>query len=88
MGGSVLAAKSGDIRHVLAFIQAQVHRRLQRGDFQQPGRRLGAGLVVGVQRDGDGRQDADDRHDDHQFDQGDTALPFHERVFLVDTRTR
>src|SRR3989442_9842845 len=41
--------------------------------------RLGLGdprprLDVGVERDGDGRQDADDRDDDHQLDQGEASL--------------
>src|SRR2546425_11322813 len=34
----------------------------------------GPGLHVGVHRDGDGRQDADDRDDDHQLDQGETSF--------------
>ena len=34
----------------------------------------GAGLDVGVQRDRDGGQDADDGHHDHQFDEGEAAL--------------
>jgi hypothetical protein len=32
-------------------------------------------LNVGVERDGDGRQDADDRDDDHQLDQREASLP-------------
>lgn len=83
MGGGGLAAEAGDVGHVLAFVQADVHRRFQRGDFQQRRRGFGAGLVVGVHGNGDGRQDADDRDDDHQFDQGDTSLPFHERSSFV-----
>src|SRR2546425_1295176 len=33
-----------------------------------------ARLNVGVERDGDSRQDADDRDDDHQLDQGEASL--------------
>src|SRR6185503_942826 len=34
----------------------------------------GASLDVSVERDGDGRQDADDRDDDHQLDEGEASL--------------
>src|SRR4029077_13630809 len=34
----------------------------------------GASLNVGIERDGDGRQDADDRDDDHQLDEGEASL--------------
>jgi len=37
-------------------------------------RDLGADRVVLVGRDGDGHQDAEDRDDDHQFDQGEALL--------------
>src|SRR5207302_3694568 len=49
------------------------------GRREGPGVGLGLGnprarLHVGVERDGDGRQDADDRDDDHQLDERETAL--------------
>ena len=34
----------------------------------------GPRLDVGVERDGDGRQDANDRDDDHQLDEGEAPL--------------
>src|SRR2546422_1489796 len=55
------------------------------GAVDRDGRRerAGIGLVLGnprarlhvsVERDGDGRQDADDRDDDHQLDEGEASL--------------
>src|SRR5438094_4411373 len=40
-------------------------------------------LHVGVERNGDGRQDADDRDDDHQLDEGKAALIAHRAASLV-----
>src|SRR5262249_8881213 len=48
-----------------------------RGERPEVGLRLRharAGLHVRVERDGDRRQDTDDRHDDHQFDEGEALL--------------
>jgi hypothetical protein len=39
-------------------------------------RRLGALHVVDERRDGDSGQDADNGHDDHQLDQGESAFLF------------
>src|SRR5207245_1530492 len=51
------------------------------GDRGREGTRVSLGLGdprarlnVGVERDGDGRQDADDRDDDHQLDEGEASL--------------
>ena len=54
-------------------------RRLGRIEVAQVAHRRGveaADAVLGELRDGDGRQDADDRHDDHQLHQGKTFLSF------------
>src|SRR2546430_12967935 len=40
----------------------------------------------GVERDGDGRQDADDRHDDHQLDEGEAPLTSHLEASLIPLR--
>src|ERR1700730_18048042 len=42
-----------------------------------------AGLDVGVQRDGDRGEDADDRDDDHQLDEGEAALAAQQPVLPV-----
>src|SRR5690606_1390259 len=47
--------------------------RLAAGNVGQAGRGLAAGHVVLVRRDGDGRQDGDDRHHDHQLDQSEAS---------------
>ena len=62
---------------IYAAHMGAVDRRRRR---DRPSVGLGLGdpgprLDVGVERDGDRRQDADDRHDDHQLDEGEASLP-------------
>src|SRR6266849_10258981 len=69
-------------RHVAHVGGVDRHRRRER-----PGVSLGLGdprarLNVGVERDGDGRQDADDRDDDHQLDEGEASLVRYRETLL------
>ena len=50
---------------------------LARSNFGQTGGRLRLGNIVLIHRQRDGRQDGDDRDDDHQFDQGKALLLLH-----------
>src|SRR3989442_13319196 len=51
---------------------------LERLGLGDPGARLNGG----VERDGDGRQDADDRDDDHQLDEREASLIRYRETFL------
>ena len=57
----------------------QAERGCYVGMVVEVGLRLGLArlhLILQEVRDGDSCQDPDDRHDDHQLDQGKTLLPF------------
>ncbi|MCY1178802.1 hypothetical protein D9M73_191720 [compost metagenome] len=72
-----MAAQGGDVGDVGALVHQVFERHFERGDFGKAGSDFGAGLVLGVHRQGDGRQDADDGDHDHQFDQREAFLTFH-----------
>ncbi len=48
--------------------------RLEASDHSQPFRRLSADQIILVRRNRQRRQNTNDRHNDHQFDQGETLL--------------
>ncbi len=72
--GKPVRAQRAAVLQSAVLLRADRHSRLDRVQFGHGGRRVRAAGVVAVHRDGDGRQDADDRDHDHQLDQGETLL--------------
>ena len=77
VGGALLAAELGRAGDVLGLAEAHFEGGLQGADLGKAGRGLGSRLVVGVERQGNGHQQANDGDHDHQLDQCNTALHPH-----------
>ena len=78
--GKPITAQGAAGRQSALGLGAKRNRRLDRIQFRHGCRCVRAAGVVAVHGNGNGCQDANDRNNDHQLDQGETLFDLFERV--------